>query len=126
LNFFIVYVALPAPFYRILAQTPLEQLRQVAFIVATTPGTALAFALSFGIGSDGGAAAGAQRVRAGAQYDTWVAQASSSLFGLLRTVGSRRARLGDKLQAVIVPCHSRSLVSSFSISPRCCRARSRP
>jgi hypothetical protein len=28
MNFFIVYVALPALFYRILAQTPLEQLTQ--------------------------------------------------------------------------------------------------
>ena len=50
MNFFIVYVALPALFYRILAQTPLEQLSQVAFIVGTTFGTTLAFALSFGIG----------------------------------------------------------------------------
>ena len=31
MNFFIVYVALPALFYRILAQTPLEQLAQVDF-----------------------------------------------------------------------------------------------
>ena len=29
MNFFIVYVSLPALFYRILAQTPLEQLAQV-------------------------------------------------------------------------------------------------
>jgi malonate transporter and related proteins len=50
MNFFIIYVALPALFYRILAQTPLEQLSQIAFIVGTTLGTALAFALSFGIG----------------------------------------------------------------------------
>jgi predicted permease len=50
MNFFIIYVALPALFYRILAQTPLEQLSQVAFIVGTTLGTTLAFALSFGIG----------------------------------------------------------------------------
>ena len=39
MNFFIVYVALPALFYRILAQTPLEQLAQVNFIVATTLAT---------------------------------------------------------------------------------------
>src|SRR5919198_6019736 len=50
MNFFIVYVALPALFYRILAQTPLEQLSQVAFIVGTTLGTTLAFAMSFGVG----------------------------------------------------------------------------
>jgi len=49
MNFFIVYVALPALFYRILAQTPLERLTQVDFILATTLSTFLAFAISFGI-----------------------------------------------------------------------------
>ena len=47
MNFFIVYVSLPALFYRILAQTPLEQLAQVDFIVATTLGTFWAFAVAF-------------------------------------------------------------------------------
>jgi malonate transporter len=50
MNFFIVYVALPALFYRILAQTPLEQLAQVDFIFATTLATFWAFAVSFTIG----------------------------------------------------------------------------
>ena len=50
MNFFIVYVALPALFYRILAQTPLEQLAQVDFIFATTLATSWAFAVSFVIG----------------------------------------------------------------------------
>jgi hypothetical protein len=50
MNFFIVYVSLPALFYRILAQTPLEQLAQVDFIVATTLGTFWAFAIAFAIG----------------------------------------------------------------------------
>ena len=50
MNFFIVYVALPALFYRILAQTPLEQLAQVDFIFATTLATFWAFAVSFAIG----------------------------------------------------------------------------
>ena len=50
MNFFIVYVALPALFYRILAQTPLDQLSQVDFIFATTLATFWAFAVSFGIG----------------------------------------------------------------------------
>jgi malonate transporter len=50
MNFFIVYVALPALFYRILAQTPLEQLAQVDFIFATTLSTFWAFAVSFAIG----------------------------------------------------------------------------
>jgi predicted permease len=39
MNFFIVYVSLPALFYRILAQTPLGELSQVNFIFATTLAT---------------------------------------------------------------------------------------
>lgn len=50
MNFFIVYVALPALFYRILAQTPLKQLAQLDFIFATTLATFWAFAVSFAIG----------------------------------------------------------------------------
>src|ERR1017187_6633563 len=50
MNFFILYVALPALFYRILAQTPLEKLAQVDFIFATTLATFWAFAVSFAIG----------------------------------------------------------------------------
>jgi len=50
MNFFIVYVALPALFYRIIAQTPLEQLASFNFVFATTLATFLAFALSFAIG----------------------------------------------------------------------------
>ncbi len=50
MNFFIVYVALPALFYRILSQTPLEQLAQVDFIFATTLATFWAFAVAFAIG----------------------------------------------------------------------------
>lgn len=50
MNFFILYVALPALFYRILAQTPLEKLAQVDFIFATTLATFWAFALAFAIG----------------------------------------------------------------------------
>jgi malonate transporter and related proteins len=50
MNFFIVYVSLPALFYRILARTPLEQLAQMDFIFATTLATFWAFAISFAIG----------------------------------------------------------------------------
>jgi hypothetical protein len=50
MNFFIVYVSLPALFYRILAQTPLEQLAQVDFVFATTLSTFWAFAIAFAIG----------------------------------------------------------------------------
>ncbi|HZL30881.1 MAG TPA: AEC family transporter [Pseudolabrys sp.] len=50
MNFFIVYVSLPALFYRILSQTPLEQLAQVDFVFATTLSTFWAFAAAFTIG----------------------------------------------------------------------------
>ena len=49
MDFFILYMALPALFYRVLARTPFEQLNNVPFIVATTLATFLVLALSFGI-----------------------------------------------------------------------------
>ena len=49
MDFFIVYLALPALFYRILAKTPFEQLNNVPSILASTLGTFLVLALSFGI-----------------------------------------------------------------------------
>src|SRR3977135_1335968 len=50
MDFFILYVALPALFYRIVAQTPLEQLANPRFIVGTMLATFFAFALSFAVG----------------------------------------------------------------------------
>ncbi len=50
MNFFIVYVALPALFYNILAKTPLAELAQVTFIVGTTLSTFLVFCIAFAIG----------------------------------------------------------------------------
>ncbi|MDX2203184.1 MAG: AEC family transporter [Hyphomicrobiaceae bacterium] len=50
MNFFIVYVSLPALFFRILARTPFEQLARPDFICATALATSLVFALSFVIG----------------------------------------------------------------------------
>jgi predicted permease len=49
MDFFILYMALPALFYRILAKTPFEQLNNVPFIVTTTLATFLVLALSFGV-----------------------------------------------------------------------------
>jgi len=43
LNFFLLYISLPALFFRILARTPFEQLNNLPFMVATTCATALAF-----------------------------------------------------------------------------------
>ena len=49
MDFFILYVALPALFYRILAKTPLEQLNNAPFIVATMTATFVMLAVSFAI-----------------------------------------------------------------------------
>lgn len=45
LNFFLLYISLPALFFRIIARTPFEQLNNPPFAIATTSATALAFAL---------------------------------------------------------------------------------
>ena len=50
MSFFILYVALPALFFRILAKTPFEQLAQWNFITATVSATFFAFAVSVGVG----------------------------------------------------------------------------
>ena len=50
MNFFLIYVALPCLFYRVLAQTPLERLNNPPFIVATMLTTGTMFALAFLIG----------------------------------------------------------------------------
>src|SRR5215510_6355974 len=46
LNFFLLYVSLPALFFRILAKTPFEELNNPPFMIATTCATALAFAIA--------------------------------------------------------------------------------
>jgi malonate transporter and related proteins len=46
LNFLLLYIALPALFFRTLAKTPFEQLNNLPFVVATTCATALAFAVA--------------------------------------------------------------------------------
>jgi malonate transporter len=50
LSFFIIYVALPALFFTLVARTPFHELTNGSFILATTASTAICFALSFGIG----------------------------------------------------------------------------
>ncbi len=50
MNFFVVYLALPALFFRLLSETPFEQLANVSFIAATTFTTYIVFAISFCIG----------------------------------------------------------------------------
>ncbi len=46
MNFFLLYVSLPALFFRILAKTPFEELNNPPFVIATTVATASAFFLS--------------------------------------------------------------------------------
>jgi len=50
MNFFIIYVALPALFFRLLSQTPIEELTNLAYIAATTFATYSVFAIAFCIG----------------------------------------------------------------------------
>lgn len=47
MQFFIMYVALPALFFQILRKTPVEQLTNVKFVATATGTTALIFALGF-------------------------------------------------------------------------------
>ena len=49
MNFFILYVALPALFFNLLAKTPVSEFANAAFLLNTTLGTAIIFALSFAI-----------------------------------------------------------------------------
>ena len=50
MNFFLIYVALPCLFFRILAKTPLDELNNIPFVVATTLSTLLAFSAAFCVG----------------------------------------------------------------------------
>ncbi len=46
MNFFLLYVSLPALFFRILSTTPFEELTNLPFVIATTCATAFVFFLS--------------------------------------------------------------------------------
>ncbi len=50
LNFFVVYIALPALFFKLIAQTPLEELTNWTFVASTTFTTYTAFAVAFAFG----------------------------------------------------------------------------
>jgi hypothetical protein len=50
MNFFLLYVSLPALFFRIMSRTPFEELNNLPFVLATTLGTATAFVLSVAYG----------------------------------------------------------------------------
>ena len=50
MNFFAIYVALPALFFNLVSQTPFSELSNLAFISATTISTYTIYTISFGIG----------------------------------------------------------------------------
>ena len=50
MNFFIVYVALPAMMFKLISATPFEQLKNAPFVLGTTLSTFLVFCLSFATG----------------------------------------------------------------------------
>ena len=50
MNFFLLYVSLPALLFGITSKTPFEELNNPPFLIATTCGTALAFFLAMGAG----------------------------------------------------------------------------
>jgi predicted permease len=50
MNFFIIYVALPALFFKLIATTPFEQLSNWPFVLTIAACTYAAFALSFAVG----------------------------------------------------------------------------
>jgi len=50
MQFFLVYLALPSLFFRLISDKPIAELANGGFIAATTASTALVFALSFAIG----------------------------------------------------------------------------
>jgi hypothetical protein len=49
LNFFVFYLALPALFFQVVSETPLEELTNWSFILTTTFGTYCTFAVAFSI-----------------------------------------------------------------------------
>jgi hypothetical protein len=50
MQFFIIYIALPALFFRLLARTPVEELTNIGYVAGTTFATYCAFAIAFCIG----------------------------------------------------------------------------
>jgi predicted permease len=50
MNFFLIYISLPCLFYRVLAETPFEQLNNPRFVIGTTLATFIVFAVAFAAG----------------------------------------------------------------------------
>src|SRR5579883_3332959 len=54
MNFFLLYVSLPALLFAIMSKTPFAELNNPPFLVATTLGTVTAFAAAMAVGHFGG------------------------------------------------------------------------
>jgi malonate transporter len=50
MNFFLLYVSLPALLFGIMSKTPFAELNNPPFLIATTLGTVIAFVLAMGVG----------------------------------------------------------------------------
>ena len=50
MQFFLIYVALPCLFFRLIADKPLDRLANWPFVAITTAATAAAFGLAFAVG----------------------------------------------------------------------------
>jgi malonate transporter len=50
LNFFIIYIALPALFFELVSHTPVDQIANWSFVLATTLSTFWCFAIAFAVG----------------------------------------------------------------------------
>ena len=50
LNFFIIYIALPALFFELVSRTPIDQIANWSFVLATTLSTFWTFAIAFAVG----------------------------------------------------------------------------
>ncbi len=77
MNFFIVYIALPALFFNLLSKTPVSEFANGRFLLTTTLGTVIAFVLSFFIG----------RVLRGANTQTATIQGFAGAYGNIGYLG---------------------------------------
>ena len=110
MNFFLLYVSLPALLFGIMSKTPFSELNNPPFLIATTLATVSAFVLAMVVGPD-------HRRLVAAQGDAW--RASAGAYGNIGYMGPGLALavLGSKAAAptaLIFCCDS---IFLFSIVP---------
>ena len=91
MNTFIIYVALPALFFNLLSQTPVEELAQWRFIIATTLSTYAVFALMFAIAI----------IRTRGRIDVSTVQGLAAAYGNIGYMGPGLALLAFGEEAVV-------------------------